>query len=436
MSCPDGSPGYFHRLLHSALAALGLLAVGARGVALAQGLPTAPPSEIGLSSAALERISSALQAYVDSGKVAGVVAAVARHGKVGYAKAFGRMDAAREAPMRADAVFRIYPMTKPVIAAAVLRLVDQGKVRLDDPVSKYIPAFAGTKVYANGPAASPVVQPPSRPITIEHLLTHTSGLSYGYFGQTPVDSIYLRANLLDDTRTVAQMADSAAHLPLLFSPGDRWNYSVAIDVLGRVIEVASGVTLDRFLDRELFTPVGMRETSFHVQPHMDGRIPVAYSLDANRKLVPGASLLSPGFLPAGKFLSGGGGLLSTTADYLRFAQMLLNGGELDGRRVLSRESVASMTRNHLAPALVPIPPFILEQSGYGFGLGGAVLVDSTSTGAPGSPGIYRWWGIMGTFFWIDPKADLIGMVWTQLNTGRHHPMEIEFQRLVYAAVLR
>jgi CubicO group peptidase (beta-lactamase class C family) len=421
-----------HRAIRAAIVAAVLGAAGMR--AAAQGLPAARPLDVGLSSVALERIAPSLQAYVDSGKLAGMVAVVARHGKVGYVQAIGYMDLERKVPMRTDGVFRIYSMTKPIIAAAILTLLDHGKLRLDDPVAKYIPAFASTRVYAGGGAASPLLRAPDVPITIEHLLTHTSGLTYGAFGQTPVDSIYRRANLLDYSRTVEQFADSIAHLPLVASPGTAWNYSMAIDVLGRVVEVASGVALDQYLEHEIFAPLQMRETSFHVTPAMDGRIPVLYFRGPNGALRPAAPLVAVGYQPTSRLFSGGGGLLSTPADYLRFAQMLLNGGELEGHRVLKRETVATMMRNHLAPSLTPIVSPMVGLSGYGYGLGGAVLVDSTIAGLPGSPGIYRWWGLMGTFFWIDPKTDLIGMIWTQFNTGRVYPIEQDFQRLVYAAV--
>jgi CubicO group peptidase (beta-lactamase class C family) len=303
-------------------------------------------------------------------------------------------------------------------------------------VATFIPAFAATQVYVSGPSTSPSLRPPARAITIEHLLTHTSGLSYGFFGNSPVDSIYLRAAPLNYARTLDQFADSVARLPLAFSPGDAWNYSMAIDVLGRVVEVASGRPLDRYLDDEIFAPLRMHETAFHALPAMDGRIPVLYSRGSDGALRPAAQLLSAGYLASGRLLSGGAGLLSTPNDYLRFAQMLLNGGELDGRRILSRESVATMMRNHLPPSLTPIVSPQVGLAGYGYGLGGAVLVDSAADGLPGAPGIYRWWGLMGTFFWIDPKADLVAMVWTQFNSGRVYPIEQDFQRIVYAAVLR
>ena len=436
----------FGAMLHAvhvgppALCAL-LFCVGPASSARGQGLPAADPGSIGLSKIGLAQILPTLQTYVDSGKLSGIVAVIARHGRVGYALAIGSMDIEHHAAMPMNAVFRIYSMTKPIIAAATLKLADDGKLRLDDPVSKFIPAFGATQVYVGGPAGAPVLRAVGRPMTIEHLLTHTAGLSYGslpgYGALGParaVDSIYGRANLLNPTRTVREFADSIAQLPLAFSPGEAWNYSMGIDVLGAVIEAASGQTLDSYLTNAIFTPLGMHETAFHILPTMEGRIPIAYSRAANGSLRPPAQLLSPGFLPAAKLLSGGGGLLSTPADYLRFAQMVLNGGELDGRRILNRETVASMMRNHLSPQLTPIESPIIGHSGYGYGLGGAVLVDSSRAGLPGNAGIYRWWGIAGTFFWIDPKADLIGMVWTQFIPGRAFPLEQDFQRLVYAAL--
>jgi CubicO group peptidase (beta-lactamase class C family) len=404
--------------------------------AAAQGLPVAAPQDIGLSPTALARIAPALQMYVDSGKLAGVVAVVARHGKIGFVKAIGHMDVERQIPMRPDAVFRIASMTKPVIAVAILKLVEQGRVRLDDAVARYIPAFADIRVYVSGPAANPVTRRAETPITLMHLLTHTSGLTYGYFGQSPVDSIYRRANLFDATQTLEQFADSLARLPLLFSPGEAWVYSMSIDVLGRVVEVASGRPLDRFLSEEVFAPLVMRETVFHVRPEMDGRIPILYSPSPDGRLRADTPFLAGIYLPSARFLSGGGGLLSTPADYLRFAQMLLNGGELEGRRVLTRESVALLMRNHLSASLTPIVSPMVGHSGYGYGLAGAVLIDTARAGVPGSLGIYRWWGYAGTFFWIDPQAKLVGMVWTQFLPGRTYALEQEFQRLVYAALTR
>ena len=404
--------------------------------ASAQGLPRAArPEEVGLSAPELRKIDVQLQRWVDSGLFAGIIAVVARHGKLAYVASAGSLDSSGRA-IALDDVFRMYSMTKPIASAAVMQLVEAGKVRLDDPVSKFIPAFASTKVYASGPAANPVLVTPTRPVTIEDLLTHTSGLSYGAFSNTPVDSIYRRANMLDDRMTLAQFADSIARLPLMFQPGTRWNYGMSIDVLGRVVEVASGMTFDRYLDSALFRPLGMTTTAFHATPAMTGHITRVFVHGKDRKLTAATPLLFEQFTDSGRMLSGGGGLLSTIPDYLRFAQMLLNGGELDGRRVLARKTVALMMQNHLPSRLVPIAPNWPEPPGRnGFGYGGAVRVDSGSAQMPGSTGTFRWSGYASTFFWIDPKADLIALLFSQyIPEPEIWAVDGQYQRLVYAAV--
>lgn len=402
------------------------------GNALAQGLPSARPSDVALSAPALERIGPALRVYVDSGRLPGMLTVVARHGKVAYV---GSIGSDRMPAPPSDAVFRIFSMTKPITSAGVMQLVEAGKLRLHDPVSQYIPSFAGVKVYAGGSSAQPQLRSPSRPITVADLLTHMSGLTYGLFGNTPVDSIYQRAGFFAPGWTTTKLADSLARLPLLFSPGEKWNYSYSTDVLGRVIEVVSGMTLDRFLDSTLFRPLGMTMTGFRATPAMLARVIPIYARGPDGKLHAQSPLLTPDYTTPGELLSGGGGLLSTPGDYLRFAQMLLNGGELDGRRVLRRETVALMLRNHLPAALLPLtidPNWPPGRSGFGYG--GAVRLDG-DTNVAGSPGMFRWAGYGTTFFWIDPKADLIAMVWTQyMPVMEHWSLDLEFQRLVYAAL--
>ena len=336
--------------------------------------------------------------------------------------------------MSPDAVFRIYSLTKPIASTAVMQLYERGKLRLDDPVSKYVPAFAGAKVYAGGSAAAPLLRDPERPVTIADLLTHTSGLTYGFFGNTPADSIYSRAGLNDPHWTLAQLSDSLAHLPLAFSPGSRWNYGYSIDVLARVVEVVSGMTFDRYLDSALFRPLGMSMTAFHVTPAMEGHLTTLYTSGTDGKLQASAPLIATAYTPEGKMLSGGGGLLSTVSDYLRFAQMLLNGGQLDGRRVLKRETVALMMKDQLPHGLTPIPGPAADwpPGKNGFGYGGAVRVDSDKT-VPGSPGTFRWAGAASTFFWVDPQADLTAMVWTQYLPPSWS-LDAQFQPLVYASV--
>ena len=401
---------------------------------IAQGLPRARPEDVGLSATALERITTTLQSYVDSGQFPGFLALVARHGKLAYLSAGGWMDVEHRRAMSPDAVFRIYSLTKPIASTAVMQLYERGTLRLDDPVSKYIPAFAAVKVYASGGAATPVLRDAERPMTLADLLTHTSGLTYGFIGNTPADSIYRRAGLNNPHWTLAQLSDSLAHLPLAFSPGSRWNYSYSIDVLARVVEVVSGMTFDRYLDSALFRPLGMSMTAFHVTPAMAGHVTTAYMRGPDGKLQATVPAIAPEFTSEGRMLSGGGGLLSTANDYLRFAQMLLNGGELEGHRVLKRETVALMMRNHLPPELTPIPPVTPDwpPGKNGFGYGGAVRVDSDTT-PPGSPGTFRWAGAASTFFWVDPRADLVAMVWTQ-HLPPAWPLDARFQRLVYASM--
>jgi len=402
------------------------------GSAVAQALPRARPADVGLSAPALERIAPALRVFVDSGKLPGIVAFVARNGKVAYVGSIG--SAAMPAP-RSDAVFRIFSMTKPITSAGALQLIEQGKLRLDDPVSKYIPSFANAKVFAGGSAAQPQLRELDRPITVGNLLTHTSGLTYGLFGATPVDSIYQHAGFFGPGWTTSKLADSLAHLPLMFSPGDKWNYSFSTDVLGRVIEVVSGMTLDRYLDSALFRPLRMTMTGFRATPAMRTHVIPIYSRGTDGKLQAQSPLLTPDYTTPGELLSGGGGLLSTPGDYLRFAQMLLNRGQLEGRRVLKPETVDLMLQNHLAASLLPLtidPNWPPGRSGFGYG--GAVRIDDDAAVA-GSQGMFRWAGYGTTFFWIDPKQDLIAMVWTQyMPLMENWALDTEFQRLVYAAL--
>jgi CubicO group peptidase (beta-lactamase class C family) len=397
-------------------------------------LPTAPPEALGLSREALDRIAPALQPFVDSGRVSGIYAVIARRGSMGYERTFGWMDAGRERPMRRDAVFRIYSMTKPVVAVGVLRLVEDGKVGLDDPVSKYIPSFANVKVFAGGTADAPVLAAPASPVTVRQLLNHTSGLGYGLTAG-PADTIFTRAQLYRASRTLEEFTDSLARVPLLFSPGTAWSYSAGLDVAGRVIEAASGQTLDRYLEEQIFRPLGMRDTGFRIRPDMRRRLASVYTPGPGGTLQPvGGGGLMAMFEPEARFLWGSGGLLSTPDDYLRFAQMLLNGGTFGETRILRPETVALMTRNTVPPEFTPVPSGALRDPSYGFGLGVAVKMTTAGAARPGPAGIFRWSGYLGTYFWVDPQNEMIAMVWTQLSPGSRYPLEATFQQLVYAAV--
>lgn len=399
-------------------------------------LPSARPESLGLSPDSLARIAPALEAFVDSGRVGGVYAVVVRHGRAGYERTTGWMDVAQRRPMRRDAIFRIYSMTKPVTAAGILKLVELGKLSLDDPVSKYVPAFAHVKVFAGGSADAPVLRDPDSPIVVRQLLNHTSGLAYG-LTSGPVDTIFARARMYDASRTLEQFADSLARLPLLFSPGTRWSYSSGLDLAARVIEVASGEPVDHFLREQIFQPLGMKDTGFRIRPDTRFRLVTVYRRGPDGDLQPlGSDGLMAMFEPGARFFWGSGGLLSTPDDYLRFAQMLLNGGTFEGHRILRPETVALMTHNTLPPEMTPVSGSPMPDDGYGFGLGVAVLVDSTLARRPGPNGIFRWSGYLGTYFWVDPVHDLIAMVWTQLSPGSAVPLEATFQGMVYSALER
>ena len=424
-----------NRILRTALAEALLVVAAACAVYRAPALPTAPAESLGLSGAALDRIAPALQPLIDSGRVGGIYVVIARHGHIGYERTFGWLDVANREAMPRDAIFRIYSMTKPVIAVGILRLVEDGKLRLDDPVAKYIPSFAGLRVFAGGTADSPILRAPDSPVTVRQLLNHTSGLAYGLTA-VPVDTLFARAKLYDAARTLEQFTDSLARIPLLFSPGTRWSYSSGIDVAGRVIEVASGQTLDRFLDDQVFRPLGMRDTGFRIRPETRSRLATVYTTapDGSLTALVGDDLMRM-FEPDARFFWGSGGLLSTPDDYLRFTQMLLNGGILGETRILRPESVALMTHNTLPAGLTPVRSGALGDSTYGFGLGVAVKVDTAGATRPGPIGIFRWSGYLGTYFWIDPANDLIAMIWTQHSPGSRYPLEASFQELVYSAIM-
>ena len=401
--------------------------------ASAQWLPKAKPEDVGLSSDALARIQPAMQANIDSGKYAGILTVVARHGKLVHLQAVGRMNLDQELPLSADALFRIASMSKPVTAVAAMQLVEQGKLGLDDPVSKYIPAFAGARVYTGGGALNPQSIPVASPVTIAQLMSHTSGLGYILFN-TWSDSIWKAAKVFDPTKTIAFFADSAARLPLLFQPGERWSYSAGLDVLGRVIEVASGQRFDVYLRDHIFRPLGMRNSSFHVEATERGRLVTVHAAGPDRRVRPVPPSTDQTYEdPQSRFFMGGGGLVSTAEDYLRFAQALLNGGTLDGTRILKAETVALMTRDRLKPPQsVPAP--YNGAPGYGFGLGMTVQTVEPNQFVSSAAGSFGWSGIYNTFFWVDPKHDLVGLVMTQTAPFRVTPLEREFKKLVYGAV--
>jgi CubicO group peptidase (beta-lactamase class C family) len=393
------------------------------------GLPAAHPSDVGMSPEALARIGPAMRAYVDDGRLAGVMTMVARRGRVVHWNAVGARRLEGGNALQPDDLFRIYSMTKPITSVAAMILVEEGRIALDDPVSDFIPGFADVTVLNEAGER----ERPARPMTLRHLLTHTSGLTYGFFGDTEVDRLYRRSAFFTSARGLDDLTAQLAKLPLLAHPGSRWTYSVSTDVLGRVIEVASGQPFDTFVRERILDPLDMDDTGFSVPRDKRERFTTSYRVFGNR-LELADSPDDGAFTRAPGWVSGGGGLVSSASDYVRFAQMLLNGGRLDEVQVLGAESVRAITSNQLPEALVPIDLGTLLPPAYGFGLGVAVLVHEDATPEPDHAGSYFWGGAANTFFWVDPEAELVAMVWTQVEPFGVYPIESEFRALVYAAL--
>jgi CubicO group peptidase (beta-lactamase class C family) len=328
--------------------------------------------------------------------------------------------------MTPNTLFRIYSMTKPITTVAALMLYENGHFQLDDPVAEYLPAFEGVQVYDTTATGAPTRVEPRRPMTIQDLMRHTSGLTYGVFGNTPVDSMYQAAGVLDPTRTLASAVDTLATLPLLHPPGTQWHYSVSTDVLGRLVEVVSGQSLDTFFRTRIFEPLDMDDTMFEVPADEMDRFSTSYTVNRSGDLVVQDRRADSRFAAPVALLSGGGGLVSTMDDYLRFARMLLNDGAVDGTRLLSPKTVDLMTQNHLDGTFEP---------GWGFGLGVQVATDLPDASTIGSEGMYGWSGFASTYFFVDPKEELIGMVWTQLVPEGRYPIGPEFRVGVYQSIV-
>jgi CubicO group peptidase (beta-lactamase class C family) len=402
----------------------------------------ARPENVGLSSERLARIDRHLERrYLDQKKIAGALTLIARRGRVAYLSPLGMMDLERGRPMREDTLFRIYSMTKPITSVALMTLYEHGHFRLEDPVHKFIPAWRNLAVYQGGNHPVFITSPVQRPMTVRDLLTHTAGLTYGFMERTNVDRAYRRLGIGERTGTLRETIDKLAGLPLEFSPGTRWNYSVATDVLGHLVEVISGKAFDVFLKEELFEPLGMRDTAFWVPPEKLERFATNYSRGPDKALrIEDAPETSPYAKPA-TYLSGGGGLVSTAADYLRFCQMLLGGGELDGARILGRKTIELMTLNHLpggrdiAELNVGGQFSQVEYRGVGFGLGFSVTLDLARAQVVGSPGEYAWGGAASTAFWIDPREELVVVFMTQLMPSRTYNFRGQLKSLIYPALV-
>ena len=435
-------------LLGAAL--LGAFMLAATAVRAFEGAPLAPvpAGQIGMSADKLERIRDVLKGEIDQGKLPGTVVMVARKGKLAYADAIGLQDKAAGKAMALDSVFRIYSMTKPLVSVAAMMLVEDGKLQLTDPVSKFLPAFKGQRVsvaradaeFARLTYTNVVAE---REMTVQDLLRHTSGLAYGEITQNaPIKDAYAKAGVYlpgvrdYDSRdmTPAEQVDRLGAAPLAHQPGTVWEYSLASDVLGRVVEVASGRRLADFLDERLFKPLRMADTAFHVPAGKTSRLAQPLATDhASGQPIKVIDVSAPP-----KNDSGGAGAVSTAADYLRFSQMLLNGGQLEGVRVLSRTTVELMTSDHLGSRITaPLTPgeLLLGTPGYGFGLGFAVRLAPGIAGVPGSAGEFMWAGYAGTYFWVDPKEQITAVFMSQAPSPIRAYYRKLVKQLVYQAIV-
>ncbi|MBX3413229.1 MAG: beta-lactamase family protein [Pirellulales bacterium] len=408
--------------------------LGAGAAQAEDALPAAPPSEVGLSEEKLAAIDEAMQSYVDKQKLAGIVVLIAREGKVAHAGVYGKLDREADKPMTRDALFRIYSMSKPITSAALMTLYDEGRFQLDDPVSKYLPELGDLKVYAGKKEGAVQLAALERPITIRDLMRHTSGLAYGIFPASPVDALYRDAKVLDRDQTLDEMLEKLSKLPLAAQPGDKWMYSISVDVQGKLIEKLSGKPLDEYLQERIFTPLKMTDTAFYVPSEKLARMTVNYGPGGETKLKPIDPAATSQFATKPAFLSGGGGLVSTADDYLRFCQMMLNGGELDGARILKPETVAMMTENQLPDELVPIALGPLPMPNMGFGLGFSVRVAQGKNEPAGSVGAYGWGGAASTQFFIAPRENLVCVAMTQFMPATQLYVQ-ELQKLVFQSLL-
>jgi len=391
-------------------------------------LPTASPESVGMSSERLERIGVGMRRLIDAGKIPGTVTLVARRGKVVHFEAHGQRNVEAGLPMERDTIFRLYSQTKPVTGAALMMLFEEGHFLMTDPVAKYLPEFADMRVYV-GEEDGEIVTEPARDMTIGQLATHTAGLTYEFI-PGPVGEMYTSSGVAGSAGEaphgdLAGWTKALAELPLIAQPGTEWHYSVGMDVLGRLVEVVSGMSFGEFLHTRLFEPLDMRDTGFHVPADKADRL-VAMVARTDDGLVSAGSPGNDPFLRPPEWFSGGGGLVSTARDYFRFSQMLLNEGELDGTRLLEPETVRLMTRNHLPDELTPISGGVDDR---GFGLGFAVAL---TDGA----GSYSWSGIANTYFWVDPANEIVAMAWTQLRPYGGAPLNRILRRIVYDAISR
>ena len=399
------------------------------------------PELVGMNSAQLARVGEHLRSrYVEPGKIPGSLALVARHGELCYLDVGGQRDLERGTPMTADAIFRIYSMSKPITSIALMTLYERGLFSLTDPVHRYIPSWRNLQVRKGGALPAFQTEPCGRHMTIRDLLMHTSGLTYDFMHSTNIDAAYreLAVGRSASGYTLNDMVEQLAQLPLEFSPGERWNYSLATDVLGYLVEVISGQSLPDYLETTLFQPLGMVDTSFEIPSDKVSRLASCYERDMAKKLVLQDDGQNSQFANL-SYYSGGGGLLSTASDYYRFCQMLLNGGILEGERIIGSRTLEFMTRNHL-PGGVDMADFAVGSfsetiyEGVGFGLGFANKVDAVKNGTAATAGSYYWGGLASTLFWVDPEEELIVIFMTQFMPSSTFNFRGQLESLVYAAL--
>ena len=398
------------------------------------------PEDVGLSSPQLQRVTTWAERLVESGKLAGVTTMVARHGRTAYLHSCGMASQESGTPMTPDTIVRIYSMTKPLTSVAIMMLYEEGRFQLDDPISRFLPCFTTMRVASGGQRGKIDTVPAARPITIRDLLTHTSGLTYGFMQSTQVDALYRDEGIDFQTAdcTLGELVERAAALPLLAQPGAEWNYSIATDVLGHLVAVVSGEPFETFLQRRVIETLRMTDTAFHVPAQKHARLAANYYKTATGGIGLSDDPATSAYLAPRAICSGGGGLVSTAGDYMRFCQFMLNGGELDGVRLLGRKTVALMTSNHLRGDMAAMGmPRFSESSyeGIGFGLGFSVMLDPARAQIVGTPGEYAWGGAASTAFWIDPVEDLAVVMLTQLMPSSAYPIRRELRVLTYAAIV-
>ncbi len=405
--------------------------------------PDIDPADAGMDRTRLARIDRHFASYVDDGRLPGWLVLVSRRGRIAHLSTYGMRDRENSRPVEPDTIWRLASMTKPVTSVAAMMLYEEGAFELKDPISRWIPAFEHMRVYRSGSAAKPETRPATEPIRVWHLLTHTAGLTYGFHHSHPVDAMYRSAGFewgIPPGTDLEACCDMWASLPLLFEPGSEFNYSVATDVLGRLVEVLSGQSLEQFFRSRIFEPLGMTDTAFWVEPARADRLASAYMANPDGSAAPALLINGEAALAPPPAWSGGGGLSGTAADYLRFAEMLRRGGELDGARLLSPRTVSYMTRNQL-PGGADLEafgrPLFAETTfdGVGFGLGFSVVTDPAAGKVLTSRGEYGWGGAFSTAFWIAPEEDLTVVFFTQLLPSSTHPIRSQLKQLVYQSLV-